>query len=155
MQRISLAMPLVTLSLGWFSLLFIIGSHVSSSSTVVGVTAVCHEGALEQSARQLDTQTKLTGPSSLGSVQGPVAGGQLLHVGGGRPALGAVVAGEPDIPPASTAYLDQLHHLALVQVDLSGGEGGVVSQDFVLGEGGAGGVHEVSLARTPVMVRVQ
>ena len=62
---------------------------------------------------------------------------------------------EPDIPPASAADLDELHHLALVQVDLPGGEGGVVGEHPVLGEGGAGRVHQVSLTRAPIMMGIQ
>ena len=62
---------------------------------------------------------------------------------------------EPDIPPASAADLDELHHLALGEVDLPGGEGRVVGQHPVLGEGGPRGVHQVSLTGATIMVRVQ
>ena len=66
-----------------------------------------------------------------------------------------VLTCEPDIPPASAADLDELHHLALGEIDLSGGEGRVVSQDPVLGEGGPRRVHQISLTGAAIMMRVQ
>ena len=78
-------------------------------------------------------------------VPGHVRVGEFLQVGAGSPALSEGVGGQPDVPPASAAHLDQLHQLSLVQVELPAGESRVVGQGSVPHH-----VQQVLLAAAPV-----